>query len=389
MSYISPRPTPESLNDLDIDELVERLTPGEIQTFLDEADPDDPQIPPSLRCNYKCEKPSTGAFDKKALLDFIQEQALNEPDIPDIVPHVPGTIRGKKWSAPVKPRQPRLEDEIELGIDLGEDVELALSSATTDEIVDLAGIMGLHSMMNQDQYHASHPEPDKHKVLCIPKPDVNIGWNGVTKATPLKVFPDEKPNKTVPEEVVEKVLRNDPSIKQVNLNNIPVQENLFLELFDALEHNTHLVELSVANTMMTDTAASILSSALETNKTLQHLNIESNNVSPQTLVSIFEAINVHQTLQTIKASNQQAKFLGNKCEVAITKAIENNKSIMKVGLHLQFGDCRNRVDVQLQKNLDRLRLKRVAHKLSSGQGGFSQKNGDENTDSDGNYSGEE
>jgi len=39
----------ENLAELDIDELVERLTPGEIQKLLDEADPDDPQIPPSLR----------------------------------------------------------------------------------------------------------------------------------------------------------------------------------------------------------------------------------------------------------------------------------------------------------------------------------------------------
>ena len=47
-------------NDLDIDELVDRLTPGEIQSFLDECDPDDPHIPPAMRCNYKCDKPDTG-----------------------------------------------------------------------------------------------------------------------------------------------------------------------------------------------------------------------------------------------------------------------------------------------------------------------------------------
>ena len=35
--------------DLDIDELVEKLTPGEIQKLLEDTDPDDSQIPPSLR----------------------------------------------------------------------------------------------------------------------------------------------------------------------------------------------------------------------------------------------------------------------------------------------------------------------------------------------------
>ncbi len=74
--------------------------------------------------------------------------------------------------------------------------------------------------------------------------------------------------------------------------------------------------------------------------------------------------------------------------MAITKAVENNKAILKVGLHFEFGDCRysatsgsdaqprptfaftlascprNRVAVQLQKNLDRIRLQRLAERLS-------------------------
>ena len=62
--------------------------------------------------------------------------------------YVPGIIRGRKFNAPAKPK-PRREEDIELDIDLGEDVEIALSSASTDEIVDLAGIMGLHSMMTR------------------------------------------------------------------------------------------------------------------------------------------------------------------------------------------------------------------------------------------------
>jgi hypothetical protein len=106
---------------------------------------------------------------------------------------------------------------------------------------------------------------------------------------------------------------------------------------------------------MTDTAATILASAVQANSTLEKLNVESNNISPQTMARILEAINVHQIIIDFKGSNQQAQFLGNKVETAITKAIENNKTILKVGLHFQFGDCRNRVAVQLQKNLDRLR----------------------------------
>ena len=78
-------------------------------------------------------------------------QALNTPDIPDAVPHVPGTVRGRKWLPPPKPepQNPLMDETIELDIDLGEEYEEALASAPTSEIVDLAGILGLHAMMNQ------------------------------------------------------------------------------------------------------------------------------------------------------------------------------------------------------------------------------------------------
>lgn len=83
-----------------------------------------------------------------------------------------------------------------MDIDLGDETEIALSNASTDEIVDLAGILGLHSMMNQEQFHAS--QSDKWAT----KADPEIGWNGITKATPLKEFPPEEPNRTDPEKVM-------------------------------------------------------------------------------------------------------------------------------------------------------------------------------------------
>ena len=56
--------------------------------------------------------------------------------------------------------------------------------------------------------------------------------------------------------------------------------------------------------------------------------------------SPFQAANVQQVLTEIKASNQMAQFLGNKVEMAITKAVEGNKTLQRVGLHFEFGDCR-------------------------------------------------
>ena len=52
---------------VDIDELVDVLTPGEIQKLLEEFDPDDPHLPPSERCSYRCDKLPTGPLNRKHL----------------------------------------------------------------------------------------------------------------------------------------------------------------------------------------------------------------------------------------------------------------------------------------------------------------------------------
>ena len=72
------------------------------------------------------------------------------------------------------------------------------------------------------------------------------------------------------------------------MNNVPVSEKQFIAIFDALSTNETLEDLSMANTTLGDFAASKLAASVESNKALEKVNIESNNVSPQTLVKLFE-----------------------------------------------------------------------------------------------------
>ena len=62
----------------------------------------------------------------------------------------------------------------------------------------------------------------------------------MTKATPLKEFPPEEPNRTNPDDVCEQIKANDPALTSVNLNNVYVSENVFIEMFNAMETNTNL-----------------------------------------------------------------------------------------------------------------------------------------------------
>merc|ERR1712241_1072556 len=212
-------------------------------------------------------------------------------------------------------------------------------------------------MGNQDQYHASQ------SCKWADRADPTIGFDGITKATPLKWYPPEAPNRTDPDDIIKKLKAGHRGTRTANLNIVLIKEEKFLELFQSLQENSTLEELTIANTTLSDYAAGQLAKSLEENIRLERLNLESNNVSPSTLQKIFEAANVQQQLTDIKAANQAAQYLGNKVEMSITSAIEKNKSLLRVGIHFEYGDCRNRVDVQLQKNLDRVRLKRVAAKM--------------------------
>lgn len=101
----------------------------------------------------------------------------------------------------------------QIAIDMGDEYEQALNDATQEEIIDLAAILGFHSMMNQDQYHAS--------LLNKGQP-VGLGWDGITKSSIQKVYPAEKPNMTDPEETIKRLKDDDSTLVDVNLNNIKV-----------------------------------------------------------------------------------------------------------------------------------------------------------------------
>ena len=77
-----------------------------------------------------------------------------------------------------------------------------------------AAILGFHSMMNQDQYHAS---------LLGKKLDTEeVGWSGITRASRPKPMAPEPPNTTDPEQSIERVKRDDPELRRLNLNNVKV-----------------------------------------------------------------------------------------------------------------------------------------------------------------------
>lgn len=95
-------------------------------------------LPPSQRNNYDCEKESTGPLNRKKLIEHINKEALETPDRPEFEPFIKGKVRGKKW-VPPPPDAAQLDADEKIAIDLGDEYEQALTDASQEEIIDLAG----------------------------------------------------------------------------------------------------------------------------------------------------------------------------------------------------------------------------------------------------------
>jgi tropomodulin len=333
-------------DDVDVDALLAQLSPEEINILAKEVDPDDSFLPPNQRTSYDCQKSPTGPLDRKKLIEHINKQAIETPDIPDLEPFVSGVVRGKKWVAP--PQEARMQAaEDQIAIDLGDEYEQALVDASAEEIIDLAAILGFHQMMNQDQYHAS---------LLNKNQPIGLGWDGITKASSPKVYPPEKPNNTDVDGSIKRVKDNDPNLTDLNWNNIKnISDEKFEQLFTALKNNTKLEALSLTNVGLTDRTALMLAEAAEKNSTLRVLNVETNFISPPVVVVLVKALLQNMSVEEFRASNQRSTVLGNKIEMEITELVEKNSTLLRLGLHFEYNDARHRVAAHLQRNIDRIR----------------------------------
>ena len=149
-----------------------------------------------------------------------------------------------------KQRVDSVDDEDKIVLDIDE--EASLNGASEADLVDLAGILGLHSMLNQDQYHAS---------ILNKGQGAAANFQSIVKASPpKKQVPNLPDNDTDVTKTTQQVKDNDSTLKDLNWNNIKhVPRETFKKLFDGLANNTTLERLSLSNTGLTDGPAEVSS----------------------------------------------------------------------------------------------------------------------------------
>lgn len=67
---------------------------------------------------------------------------------------------------------------------------------------------------------------------------------------------------------------------------------------------------------------------------------------------LIEALLDKQYVVEFRASNQRPQIMGNRIEMEIAKLVQQNKTLLKLGLNFDVPDARHRVATQLQMNND-------------------------------------
>ncbi|KAG2470830.1 TMOD2 protein, partial [Polypterus senegalus] len=304
----------EKYKEIDEDEILNKLSEDELkqlESALEELDPEastNALLPAGLRQKDQTVKSATGPFDRDRLLAFLEKQALEHKDREDVVPFK-GEKKGKAWV----PKQKIIETHQEEATTLDPELEEALSSATDTELSDLAGVV---------------------------------------KGEKVKPVFDEPPNPTNVEETLQRIKDNDPTLLEVNLNNIKnIPIPTLKEFSKAMEKNKHVKKFSLAATRSNDPVAAAFADMLKINKTLKSLNLESNFITGTGVQALIEALKENDSLSEIKIDNQRQQ-LGATVEMEIAKMLEHNNGILKFGYHFTQQGPRARAAAAITKNND-------------------------------------
>uniref|UniRef100_A0A672H8A1 Leiomodin 2 (cardiac) a n=1 Tax=Salarias fasciatus TaxID=181472 RepID=A0A672H8A1_SALFA len=268
-------PSLKEYEELDEDELLATLSSEELQELereLADIQPDD-SIPIGLRQKDQTLKIPTGAFDRDALLKYWEDE-------------------NKKL----------LQDQ---------KVEPKLRQ------VSRCRTISLHSLSQSQDIRQ-----------CV------IGGTRRTEPSSQSLERSSERlsgNPIVIDKALEQILRDEPTMTEVNLNNIEdVSPETLLRFAEALCTNTHVHVFSLANTHADDRVAFAISQMLCENRSIRTLNIESNFVSGQGLLLLLAALRHNGTLVELRFHNQR-HICGGKVEMEMVQLLKENSTLLKLG----------------------------------------------------------
>jgi hypothetical protein len=174
----------------------------------------------------------------------------------------------------------------------------------------------------------------------------------VKSSLPPQTRPSEPENDTNVDDVIRKLLNNDPKLTAINLNNMkrtPVPQ--IKRIIEALRDNTYCEKLCLANMGLYDNDIANLIEIVENSETLKHINVETNYLSGEFFAKLFDAALNTEALEEVKAVNQGVSF-STVSEKEIIKGITTNRGLLKVSINLRLPEGRHKIENATIRNQD-------------------------------------
>ncbi|CAM4682085.1 unnamed protein product [Leuciscus chuanchicus] len=411
---------PQSEEEIDEDEILAGLSTEELkqlQSEMEEIAPDE-RVPVGMRQRDQTDKPPTGSFDHRSLVEYMywekeSKRMLEEERVPTTL--LPSQ---KKTDEELEAKEEDKVEEVEYVYEeIVEEVEGGEGDVVVDEVIEevimeveeedkaskqpveieldatdpiVTSEDGLQpppevadtnvdakteqSELNETESKANEetkadstksepapssyenwvPEKEERVISKLKIPKLALGGSTFVKKTARP-----SGNETNLETTLDKIHNNNPSVTDVNLNNIEnIPKVMLLDYVNALKKNRHVKTFSIANTGADENVAFALANMLRENRSITTLNIESNFITGKGIVAIIRCLQFNETLTELRFHNQR-HMLGHHAEMEVSRLLKANNTLLKMGYHFELPGPRMVVTNLLTRNLDRQRQQRM------------------------------
>ncbi|XP_027719892.1 leiomodin-3 [Vombatus ursinus] len=398
--------------DIDEDEILANLSPEELRELQSEMEvmAPDPRLPVGMIQKDQTEKPPTGNFDHRSLVDYMYWQKasrrmLEEERVPITFEsskentaevheetdkdntNVSGALMMKlnkeneknetKSNSTERIQETKEDDGGEEDDEGDEDDEGEDEDDENEDEED--GGKEIDSSTKEDEEKKAREkqrEENKSSLNLLTKLfaearespiSLEKSENKISKLDPkklaldtsfMKVSARPSGNQTNLDESLKRVRKNDPEMKELNLNNIEnIPKEMLLDFVNAMKKNKHIKTFSLANVGADENVAFALANMLRENRSITTLNIESNYITGKGIVAIMRCLQFNETLTELRFHNQR-HMLGHHAEMEISRLLKANNTLLKMGYHFELPGPRMVVTNLLTRNLDKQRQKR-------------------------------
>uniref|UniRef100_A0A8B9XVE9 Leiomodin-3 n=1 Tax=Bos mutus grunniens TaxID=30521 RepID=A0A8B9XVE9_BOSMU len=384
--------------EIDEEEILATLSPEELKELQSEMEvmAPDPRLPVGMIQKDQTDKPPTGNFDHKSLVDYMYWQKASRRMLED--ERVPLTF---------VPTKEKTQEQHEAIGKSNKNMSQYLKEKLNSEIIahkrESQGSDNVQETNGEDEDDAEDEEEDEGKDDSEENDQTKRGEEGeikeqkngentcqqvtskvteeqkgrpeaqdkiekkISKLDPkklaldtsfLKVSARPSGNQTDLDGSLRRVRQNDPDMKELNLNNIEnIPKEMLLDFVNAMKKNKHVRTFSLANVGADENVAFALANMLRENRSISTLNIESNFITGKGIVAIMRCLQFNETLTELRFHNQR-HMLGHHAEMEIARLLKANNTLLKMGYHFELPGPRMVVTNLLTRNQDRQRQKR-------------------------------